>query len=259
MKTVIIFDVDNTIYSNRLETMPNETFKLLKELSQRDDVELGLATGRGLGKLSVIKDVLDLFKYKILVNGSVVIKDDVMIYDEPIKPKDIEEILELTAGKDFNIGMVGINDEAVNYWDDRVGYGMKALRGIFPKVDPLFYKKIPIYQLWIFADYESQILNIAQETHKFRVFPWHRGGADFTYPHVNKAFGIKHALKNESYDRLICVGDGANDIEMLALADIAIAMENSRFDALKEKATYIAPSIEENKMYDFFKSLNLFS
>jgi Cof subfamily protein (haloacid dehalogenase superfamily) len=259
MKTVIIFDVDNTIYYNREETIPKQTFKLLNELAQRDDVILGLATGRGLAKLSVINEILGLFTYKILMNGSVIFKDDQMIYNEPIKIKDIEHILELTEGRDFNIGMVGINDEAVNYWDDRVGYGMKALRGIFPKVDPTFYKKIPIYQLWIFADYESQILKIAEQTNKFRVFPWHRGGADFTYPHINKAFGIKHALKNESYDRLICIGDGANDIEMLELADISIAMGNTRFEKLKEKATYIAPSIEEDKLYDFFKLLNLFN
>jgi len=258
MKTVIIFDVDNTIYYNHKETIPKQTYKLLTELSQRDDVILGLATGRGLAKLHVIKDILDLFRYKILINGSVVFKNDQMIYNEPIKTEDIEDIFKLTEGRDFNIGMVGINDEAVNYWDDRVGYGMKALRGIFPKVDPMFYKKIPTYQLWIFADYESQILKIAEETTKFRVFPWHRGGADFTYPHINKAFGIKHALQNESYDRLICVGDGANDIEMLELADISIAMSNSRFDKLKEKATYLAPSIEEDKLYDFFKDLNLF-
>ena len=259
MKTVIIFDIDNTIFYNVIGKIPSQTKKLLFELAARDDVELGIATGRGLKKAEVIKEVFHLFKYKILVNGSAVYADDKMVYDEPIKTKDIEEILKKIEGKDFNIGMVGINDEAVNYWDDRVGYGMKSLRGIFPKVDPDFYKKTPVYQLWIFADYESQIMSIEKETDKFRVYPWHKGGADFTYKHINKAFGIKQALINQTYDRLICVGDGANDIQMLELADISIAMANSRFEELKEKATYVAPHIKEDKLYDFFKSLNLFN
>jgi len=258
MKTIVIFDVDNTIYHNTTGQVPSQTKKLLEYLAAREDVELGLATGRGLKKIEVVDEILNLFKYKILVNGSVIYDGDELIYDEPIKNEDIEEILKLTEGKDFNIGMVGINDEAVNYWDDRVGYGMKALRGIFPKVDPYFYKKVPIYQLWIFADYETQILQIAKEINKFRVYPWHHGGADFTYPHINKAFGIKKALEHTNYDRLICVGDGANDIQMIEMADISIAMANTRFIELKEKATYLAPSIEEDKLYDFFMSLNLF-
>ncbi len=257
MKTVIIFDVDNTIFSKKTGLIPSQTKKLLHELYQRDDIELGLATGRGLKKLEIIDEILDLFKYKILVNGSADFIDDTMVYDEPIKTEDIEHILKLTEGKDFNIGMVGINDEAVNYWDERVGYGMKALRGIFPKVDPLFYKHTPVYQLWVFADYETQICDLAEETEKFHVFPWHVGGADFTYPHINKAYGIKQVLKNQSYDRLICVGDGANDIQMIEYADIGIAMGNSRFEALKEKATYVAPDIDDDKLYDFFESIGL--
>jgi len=257
MKTIIIFDVDNTIYSKTYKKVLPKTKKLIKTLYNNPDIELGVATGRGLKKLDVIDDILYMFKYKIVVNGAAVFVDEKMIFDEPIKIEDIKEVLALTKGKDFNIGMVGINDEAVNFWDDRIGYGMKALRGVFPKVDETFYLHTPVYQLWMFADYESKILEIAQKMNKFRVFPWHQGGADFTYPHINKAFGIKKALMDEHYDRLICIGDGYNDIEMLDYADIAIAMENTRFNELKEKATYIAPAIEKDELYDFFKSIDI--
>ena len=41
------------------------------------------------------------------------------------------------------------------------------------------------------------------------------------------------------------------------MADIGIAMGNSRFFELKEKADHIAPHIELDQLYDFFKSLNL--
>ena len=257
MIKVVFFDVDNTIYNNKLAAVPEQTKKLLEELSQKKDVFLGLATGRGRRKLDIIEEILPYFTYKVLLNGAVVLKDDQMIYDEPLKTEDIIEALEKTKGHDLNVGMVGMDDEAVNYWDDRVGYGMKVMRGIFPKVDPDFYLKSKIYQLWMFADFETEILEIAKEIPAFRVYPWHHGGADFNYPHINKSFGIKKALATLPPCELICVGDGYNDIGMLEMADISIAMENSRFDELKEKADHIAPAIAEDQLYDFFKSIHL--
>lgn len=257
MKKIIFFDVDNTIYNNTKGEIPAQTKRLLHELSLKPDVILGLATGRGLKKLEVIEDVLHYFKYKVLINGSYVMKNEAVIYDLPMETKDIIEVLKMIKGHDLNIGMVGVNDEAVNYWDDRVSYGLKALRGIFPKVDEKFYLKHKVYQLWMFADLESEILEVAKEMPKFSVFPWHKGGADFTYPHVNKSFGITKCLEHEKEYQLICVGDGANDIQMIDMADIGIAMDNTRFDQLKEKADHIAPHIHEDQLYDFFKKLNL--
>ena len=257
MLKVVFFDVDNTIYNNKISAVPEQTKRLLSELSKKEDVMLGLATGRGRRKLEIIEEILPFFTFKVLLNGAVVLKNDEIIYDEPLKTKDIIEALEKTKGHDLNVGMVGLDDEAVNYWDDRVGYGMKVMSVIFPKVDAEFYLKSKIYQLWMFADYETLILDIAKEIPTFRVYPWHHGGADFNYPHINKSFGIKKALETLPPSTLICVGDGYNDIGMLEIADISIAMENSRFDELKEKADHIAPAIAEDQLYDFFKSIHL--
>lgn len=257
MRTIIFFDVDNTMYNNSTGAIPNQTRKLLFELSKRDDVVLGLATGRGIAKLEIIKDVLPLFTYKVLVNGAYVLKNDQVIFDDPISLSDINEVLDLIKGTNLNVGMVGIDDEAVNCLNETVNKGMKALRGIYPKVDPSFHILHPIYQLWMFAEHESEILDMAKQMPKFRVYPWHQGGADFVYPEINKAFGIQKALSFEKDYRLICVGDGANDIQMIEMADIGIAMNNTRFNELKEKADHVAPHIMEDQLYDFFKSLNL--
>jgi Cof subfamily protein (haloacid dehalogenase superfamily) len=257
MKKIIFFDVDNTIYNNTLGEIPAQTKILLQALSENPDVILGLATGRGLKKLEIIEDVLHYFTYKVLVNGAYVLKNNDIIYDLPIENKDIEEVLTFVKNHDLNIGMVGINSEAVNYWSDRVGFGMNEIHGMPPEVNEKFYLDHKVYQLWMFADLESEILEIATKMPKFRVFPWHKGGADFTYPYVNKAFGINQCLKNENNYQLICIGDGANDIEMIEIADIGIAMDNTRFTELKEKADHIAPHIYEDQLHDFFKKLNL--
>lgn len=257
MKTIIFFDVDNTIYNNSLGRIPDQTKKLLNKLSQKKDVILGLATGRGFKKLEIIQDVLHMFKYKVLVNGSVVLMNDQVIFDFPIKKEDIIEVLQIAKINDFNVGMVGINDEAVNYWDERVEIGIKALRGINPKVDENFHLNNKIYELWLFADSEQKLLDIVKKMPKFQVYPWNSGGADVLYGDMNKALGIRKALEHEKDFKLICVGDGANDIKMIEMADIGIAMCNTRFLELKEKANHVAPHIKEDQLYDFFKSIHL--
>ena len=257
MKTLIFFDVDNTLYNNALGAVPSETLKLIEELANKEDVVLGLATGRSLIKLSIIETILPYFKYLVLINGSVVYRHQTMIHESAIDPKDILDVIRHTQAHNMTLGMCALHDEAVNQWDQRVEIGMKNLRGICPHVDPEFYLKHPIYQLWVFADQEDVYARLTNDLPKFRAYPWHVGGADFLYHFMNKAYGIKEVMKHEAFDRLICVGDGANDIEMIELADIGIAMGNSRFHALKEKADYVAPSIMDNQLYTFFKSIQL--
>ena len=65
-----------------------------------------------------------------------------------------------------------------------------------------------------------------------------------------------HIVNLEKLDKLknaLAVGDGANDVKMIEMADIGIAMSNTRFEELKEKAKHLAPHIKEDQLYDFFK------
>lgn len=254
IRTIIFFDVDNTIFSNAEGIVPEDTKRLLSELSQREDVSLGLATGRGNTKLSVIADVLGFFSYRVLINGAVVFKNDMIIYEQPIRPTDIEDVL---ASVDCSVGMIGLESEAVNVFDEKVARGMQEIRGDVPVVDPLFHQKNKVYQMWIFTEQDADLAVIHNKLTRFSLYPWHKGGADFIYKHTNKADGIRRALAGETDYRLICVGDGANDVGMIEMADIGIAMANSRFAELKEKADHIAPHVLEHRLYAFFKTLNL--
>lgn len=256
METIIFFDIDNTIYNNKKGLIPPNTKRLLEELAKKDNVELGIATGRGLKKLDVIEEVLPFFKYLVLVNGGVGLNNNDVIFSHPIIKKDLVKAIKLANKNDLTVGLVSLDDDAVNRWDEKVEKGMLTLRGKAPKVDKDFYKKKAVYQIWLFSELED-LTFLTKKMPKFKIYPWHFGGADFTYKSNNKYTGIKKLLENKSDYKLVCVGDGANDILMIENADIGIAMENSRFLELKSKATYIAPNINEDKLYDLFKKLNL--
>ena len=252
MKKAYYFDLDNTLFFNDEGRILPNTLKLLYALRKQPNTILGLATGRSLEKLKIVKDILPLFDHMVLINGAMLYINGRLVHDTPISKEDIDFVLEILKDTNVNIGMVSEVEDAILYEDARVDHAMKTLRGIHPVVKSNFHETSSIYQLWIFADSDDDIKNISNQLTKFHCFPWHIGGADFIYPHVHKAAGIQYLRALDPYDMMITVGDGLNDLSMIQLADIGIAMDNSRFDALKNEAQLIAPHIKDDLLFDFF-------
>lgn len=254
MKKIIYFDLDNTIHSTKKQEIPSQTLKLLYELYEMPDVVLGLATGRSPSKIQMIDKIKHLFKYKIFINGSVAYNDDRLIYKNPIKKSDIKAVLQTASKLNISVGMVAKDKEYVTSINEDVNLSVKNFKHELPIIDPKAYEKTDIYQLWLFAVDQEKINEITTIHNHLAFYPWHVGGADLTDINTNKAYAIKKLLENEINYQLITVGDGKNDLKMIELADIGIAMNNSRFSELKEKADYIAPHVDDNQLYDFFKN-----
>ena len=257
MKRIIFFDLDQTIFNNDLGIMPTQTIKLLTDLSNHPQFQLGLATGRSLPMLDIIQDYKDLFDYYVLVNGGVVYQKDKKLFAFPIDVNALKALIDDATQQDIIVGMVSDQDEAITYHDARISYHHTGLKGFHPKVDPLFYLSQPIYQVWLIAHDINTLLAFEKRHPAWMMYHWRRGGADMIYHQVSKGSSIKHLLKGLAYDQLICVGDGENDIEMIEVADIGIVMKNSVSKKLIKKADLIAPHIEDDQLYDFFKNKNL--
>lgn len=259
MKKIIIFDLDNTIYSSKQKKVLPETLKLLKELSATPNVLLGVATGRPQSKIMLDNETLSLFTYKIFINGAVAYKDNTLIYQNPINKDTVKEMYNLAKDLDIVVGYVGLDEEYISKIDDKVDLGIKKVTTPLPIAKSDLYLNMPVYQFWIFTEEREQLRPILTNKTKLSYYNWHTGGFDLVDNNTNKASAIKELLKEEKNYQLITVGDGHNDIKMIEMADVGIAMNNSGFSELKEKADFIAPNIEDDQLYDFFKSIKIFS
>lgn len=79
---------------------------------------------------------------------------------------------------------------------------------------------------------------------------------EFFSPTMSKAIGIKKVLEHYGLDikDTYAFGDGLNDIEMIQLCQVGVAMGNA-VDELKAQADIICKSIDKNGLEDILKPL----
>lgn len=258
MKRVYVFDVDNTLRSSNKQEILPQTVKLIKEIAANPNYVLCLATGRGPAKIDVVGDLIQYFDYKIMVNGGVAVKKDEVIYEDYIKADDVKYVVEDAASKGYSVGMVGYHDEALSFFDEHVSYALKGYSTDKPLIDKDFYLKNHVYQLWVFNKDQNKLMELAKNYPNLKPLLWHQGGIDLVYPDTSKENAIKKIMENYQGYELICVGDGHNDFGMLKMANIGIIMGNSKWiEEIKSDIQFVAPHVDDDLMFDFFKENNL--
>ena len=88
----------------------------------------------------------------------------------------------------------------------------------------------------------------------FNQYLWTKSGVDLTVDHHSKGTGILKVKALLDPIKVICIGDGHNDVDMIEVADIGIAMGNSNVSILKEKADLVGPCVTDDKLYEFLKN-----
>ncbi|MDO7983490.1 MAG: HAD family hydrolase [Pigeon pea little leaf phytoplasma] len=259
MKRIYFFDIDQTLYHNNKKTILPQTKKLILALANKPGIILGIATGRNYRNLNVLGDLISCFKYFVIMNGAVTIsKNDGIINENPIPSKYIECFVNKI--KNFNILLAGVNidkevilynpnlsdQSLINYYQKELNYDVVY--------DLKFMSKI--YFMVALGSDVKKIKNFRNDLSFLNICFWN-SHADLTVDYVNKYYGISKIKSKYPDYQLICTGDGSNDIEMLSYADIGIAMGNSLYPRTKEVAKFIAPHIDSDQLYDFFKK-NIF-
>ncbi len=75
---------------------------------------------------------------------------------------------------------------------------------------------------------------------------------------INKALGIRKFIEHAGIPRedTVAFGDGANDLDMLAYAQVGVVMGNA-LDEIKERADYVTDAIDEDGLAHAMSALSL--
>lgn len=252
MKKYAFFDIDNTIYTTKLNKI-DETIPLLFQRLIKKGYKIGIATGRGLSAIDCINSLSRYISYYVLANGMAVYNNSLeVIYENYFTDLEFEKIYDIAQKNDVAMGV-----------------DLKIIRGYInnPKTKfPLrgdiiiskdYLKDNKVQAIWFSSNSDRKIksaYNALKNEKGITPFLWNKGGIDISR-FTDKKTGIEKIIDPKDY--LIYVGDGANDLCALKIANLKIAMKTSSCEELLKIADYKVASSNSSGIYNLFEKLNI--
>lgn len=252
MVKLIAVDMDDTVLNNKLE-MTDYTRKVIKK-AVRQGVHVTFATGRMYCSCRRFADELALDVPLITYNGALIkqAKSAAVLYHQPVPLAAAREIVRWSerAGQYLQIY---VNDTLyVRELNDlALGYGRRA-RAEVCAVGRLsqFLTQEPTKMLIITE--QDQIAGIEQElrglygeaVHLTRSKPTY---LEILHPQVSKGQALSFLADSLDIRReeVMAIGDGDNDLEMLAYAGVSVAMGNAH-PHVQARADFVTGTNEED-------------
>ena len=254
-KSLILFDIDGTLLQSEINQIPVSTKEAIVKLKEAGH-ELAIATGRSLFLVDECIRQLP-FNTFLTANGQHIMYNGEVIYENAIPTEVVERLIEEADQLDIVIGLLSSTRSSVTSINDKVIESFKRVSIPLPEVVENIHHKESILQAWYFSDDFKHLPETFKE--ELRFVPWLDFGADIVPLNGSKAEGIKQLVNHLPHKpmQIIAFGDGHNDIEMLQLADIGVAMGNAS-DEVKKHADFITKSIDEDGIYYACEKLGLF-
>ena len=253
---VIFFDIDDTLRNSKTGFIPSTIPTVFQQLRDRG-ILTGIATGRGIfGVVPEIKALKpDFF---VTLNGAYIEdKKASVLYSHKIARDRVEEYIAWTKEVGIDYGLVGSHEAKLSRRTEMIS---QAIDPIYPdlEVDPDFYQKEDIYQMWTFEDQGDDLTLPESLASTLRMVRWHEHSSDVVSISGSKAAGVAKVVDQLGLkpENVMVFGDGLNDSELFDYAGISVAMGISH-DKIKEKADYITKTLEEDGIFDALEGFGM--
>ena len=253
---IIFFDIDDTLRNSKTGFIPSTIPTAFKQLRDKG-ILTGIATGRGIfGVVPEIKSLKpDFF---VTLNGAYIEdKKGNVIYSNKIARDKVEEYIAWTKEVGIDYGLVGSHEAKLSRRTEMIS---QAIDPIYPDldVDPDFYQKEDIYQMWTFEDQGDDLTLPENLSSTLRLVRWHKHSSDVVPISGSKAAGVAKVVDQLGLkpENVMVFGDELNDLELFDYAGISVAMGISH-EKIKEKADYITKTLEEDGIFDALEGFGM--
>lgn len=249
------FDVDGTLFSHTTKRMPPSTRDALEKL-RAEGILCVVSTGRMIREMDKLPMAGISFDAYITMNGQLTLDENRNpLYGMPVTGALKEFVLKLFHERKLPVIFVEQDRLYLNYSCEKVEAVQAAISSKVPPVAE--YEGATVYQVCVYLTEEEETL-LKPVNGIGEITRWHFGGVDIIAKGGGKRTAIEKYL--ELYDlkpeEIIAFGDGENDMGMLQLAGIGIAMGNAE-PKVKEIADYVTADIDDDGLAKALKHFGL--
>ncbi len=258
---LLVLDLDGTLTNDKKEITPRTRATLMK--LQQQGVKLVLASGRptyGVVPLAEELDMANYGGYILSYNGGTIIncQTNEYLHQSSLEPQYIPEIydfakkggMEILSYKDEFIVSEDANNEYVKYESMLTKMQIKAVDCFKTAMKEDVSKCIITGSPEELALMEKEMQDIYEG--KMSIYRSEKFYLEINPMGIDKANSLRMLLSklDMTEENMAACGDGFNDLTMIQLAGLGVAMENAQ-DTVKEAAQYITTSNEEDGVADF--------
>ncbi|NHM33550.1 Cof-type HAD-IIB family hydrolase [Neobacillus terrae] len=252
---IVFFDVDGTITNHEDGSIPISTVEAIKNL-KRKGLKVVAATGRPLSMCKELKELgIETF---ITANGGYVKHLQEVIHKVPMDKGIIQEIMEFAKLENNGLSFYTEEFSMNGITEKEILTALKETLSLneYPESRPLIHNE-DVFLLCLFANDETVEKYIQRFPHlTFR--RWHPYVLNVLQDDVSKSLAILKTLEFFNIDKseAIAFGDGENDIDMLELVGLGIAMGNGSKE-LKNVADFVTKKSSEDGIHYALKKYEI--
>lgn len=260
---IIVLDLDGTLTNSKKE-ISEPTKEALLEI-QRQGFKVVLASGRPTPGIEDLAHTLELKKYGgyiLSFNGAKIIscKNNETIYQKTL-PREVIPTLYNVACEE-NIGIISYDENQIivgSEIDKYIEYESK-INGInLKKVDNFIeYLDYPVNKCLMTGEHKTLLEAEKKLKKKYNsllsIYFSESFFLEIMPQNIDKAQSLLRLLNTIGLtsEEMICCGDGFNDISMIQIAGLGVAMENAK-DVVKDAADYITLSNDDDGILHVIK------
>lgn len=252
---LLVMDLDGTLTNSEKKITPRTKDALLR--IQREGIHIALASGRPTPGVMPVAEELKLEEfggYILSYNGANVMKMDTkeVIYQDIVPEEFIEPLYQAALAE--QVGIISYSNSEIIAGTKTDKYMKKESAIIHLPIHEVdnfpAYIDFPVNKCLMTAEgsYMETVLPRMQEKFpELNIFRSEPYFLEIMPKNIDKAFSLSRLLEymGITRKRMICCGDGYNDLSMIRYAGLGVAMANAQPEVKKE-ADYITASNDED-------------